>query len=157
MSYWRVPKNMTHSGRFIKNSHTSHSKRWCDERGFDKETEKSSRHKDDFSRDKNSGTTNHMSRDTVSYNDEEQFSEDPDNFREYQESNFSERYTSHTSENFGYKEYWNSDGEGEGRYPIFGEDKSEWDSDYSVGNENFSEREYYPDYERGEVCTARMQ
>ena len=148
---------MAHSRRFnrSRNSNTLCSRRWDDGSSFDKETEQSSRHKDDFSGVNNSKITNRMSRDTVSYNDKEEFSEDPDNFRDYHESNFTERYNA--SNNVSYKEHneeylheqWSSDGEREERYLFFDGDQTGWDSEYSGGNEHYSEREYY---EREEVC-----
>lgn len=157
ISFWRVPKSLTQSGRFERNYHNLNSRRWDDKRSIEEETEKSSRHNNDLLR---VTSTKHMSRDSVVYDDKEELRVDQDNFRRYQESAFPERRKNFR--NFSYKEHcneysqqhWSSDGGEDGAYPIFDDNWTGWDPDFSSRNENLSEREYY---DREEVCATHMQ
>ena len=147
---------MVHSGRFQRKSYDMNNRRWDDKKRFDEEVGESLRHRENFSRENNSWNTNHMPRDTVCYNEQEELHEESDDFRGYQQRTVMDRYE--TNDNFNYqeqseeysKDHWSSDGGGEGRYAELDDEWNEWDSDFRGSNENLSEREYY---ERDEVCT----
>lgn len=150
-----MPKRLAQSGKFQRNNHNLDNRRWEDKRNFEEETEKSSRHNNDFSRETNTKPT--VSRESVVCDGKEEFRVDRANRRNH-EGTFAER-----RENFNYKEhfddysqqYWNSDdGEEEEAHPIFDENWTEWGSDFSGRNGNLSKREYYHD--RDEVCTTYM-
>lgn len=151
ISFWRVPKGLAQSERFQRNNHNLNSRRWDDKRSYEEETEKSSRHNIDFSRENITKPTE--SRESVGYDGEEKFGVDQDN-RRYYEGTFAQR-----RKNSNYKEdcneysqqYWNDDEGDEEAYPIFDENWAGWDSDFRGRNENLSEREYY---NREEVCAT---
>lgn len=149
-----MPKRLAKSGKFQRNNHNLNNRRWEDKRSFEEETEKSSRHNNDFSRETNTKPT--VSRESAVCDGEEEFRVDRANRRNH-EGTFAER-----RKNFNYKEhfddysqqYWNSDdGEEEEAHPIFDENWTEWGSEFSGRNENHYKREYY---DRKEVCAIYM-
>lgn len=152
-----MPKRLAQSGKFQRNNHNLNNRRWEDKRSFEEETEKSSRHNNDFSGETNTKPT--VSRESAVCDVKEEFRVDRANRRNH-EGTFAER-----RKNFNYKEhfddysqqYWNSDDgeeeeEEEEAHPIFDENWTEWGSELSGRNENLSKREYY---DRG-VCTTYM-
>lgn len=148
-----MPKNLAQSERFQKN-HSLNSRRWDDKRSFEEETENSSRHSNDFSRETNTKPT--VSRESVGYDGTEEFRVDQDN-RRYHEGTFAER-----RKNYNYKEhcdeysqqYWNTDEGEEEAYTEFDENWDRWNSEFSSRNENLTERAYY---NREEVCAIYRQ
>ena len=153
MSYWRVPKSMTHSGQLLPNSHCGNkpnSSRWEHREYCDGKDDVHVRHKEEYSRERLSWDTKHAPSDHVCHNERDNYSEDSHNFRNCQDNNG--RYK--TSDNHSYEEqaedylmqHWDSGGLEEGYYD---DNRSGWDSDYNGSSENFSEREQY---DREEVC-----
>ena len=155
MSYWRIPRNVGHSGQLQNNSYKVDSRSSSWERCHpDENTEEPARqNRDQYSRDRSTSNRGHAPSDSMHHSEKEDFSDNSDHFRDHQDRNFTGRYK--TSDTFRYQEeieeyfpeHWDSDG-GEGSY--YEENWNIWDSDHNGGSENLSEREYY---DREEVCS----
>ena len=103
MSYWRVPRSMTHSGQLVPNSnwgHNPNTRQWEHRENCDDKDDVCVRRKEEYSRESLSWDTKHAPSDPVCCNERDNYGEESDNFRDYQDNNGRHK----ASDNYSYEE-----------------------------------------------------
>ena len=146
MSYWRIPRKE----RLWQESHPSQQNE-----NFDCNRDMDVRCGEDTMRERHLWNTEHAPSNPDNYKERDDFREDGDNMRHYQDNEGQYK----TSDNYSYEEQaeeyfsqqWDTD-EVENAY--YEDSWNDWDSDYNGSRDNFSERE---EYEREEVCSYILE